>query len=181
MEFKKALLRQYLECAKCVNTHGVKGAVKLESYADTPTSLVKLKRFYLKKHGEFIPLKVLSSSIQKNFLLVLFEGVDTVEKAISLKNAVFFADRDDIHVKKGDHFIADLIGLPVVDHETGEEYGVLKEVLAPAAQQVYVVKKENGSEFMIPCVGEFIKKISIGEDSDAAIYVHLIDGMAEDE
>ena len=46
-----------------------------------------------------------------------------------------------------------------------------------------MVKRENGSTFMFPCVSEFLDEISLGEEGDsraAGIYVHLIDGFLED-
>ena len=45
-------LSPYLECAMAVNTHGVKGALKLENRCDTPKVLASLKRMFIKKNGE---------------------------------------------------------------------------------------------------------------------------------
>ncbi len=191
MAFKKAELSKYLECAKITNTHGIAGAVKLECRADSPEVLVRFKTMYRKVNGEFVPLKVLKSSVHKNMVLAFFEGITTPEDAIKYKNEILYADRSDFRLRKGDFFIADIIGLPVYDDETGEEIGVMDDVLAPAGQQVYVIRKPavkceavEGEKppkrtFMVPCVPEFIKKISFGEDCDAGVYVSLIEGMDE--
>lgn len=179
MEFKKVELKQYLECAKIVNTHGVKGALKLECYADSPETLAKLRTLFIKKGEEYTPMKVESASVQKTMVLCKLEGIDSVEAAISLKNTVLYAERSAFRLRRGDFFIADVIGLDVIDDEKGCVYGTLREVLSPAGQQVYVVERADKKAFMIPCVPDFIKEVSFGDERDAGIYVTLIDGMED--
>lgn len=193
MAFKKAELSKYLECAKITNTHGIAGALKLECRADSPEVLVRIKTFYRRAGTEYIPMKVLKSSVHKNMVLTFFEGITTPEEGIKYKNEILYADRGDFRLRPGDFFIADIIGLPVYDAETGAEIGTMDDVLAPAGQQVYVIRKpkveaeeETGEgkkpakkTFMVPCVPEFVKKVSFGEDCDAGVYVSLIEGMDE--
>ncbi len=168
-------LTPYLECAMIVNTHGVKGGMRLENRCDSPAVLAKLKTVYTKKEGEYRPLKVVSASVQKNMVLATFEGIDTVEAAIPMKGTVLYAARSDFRLGRGDYFIADLIGLPVYDEE-GSLVGHLKDVTSPGAHQVYVIESEDG-DFMLPNVPEFVLRISLEEDE--GIYVHLIEGMRE--
>ena len=98
-------------------------------------------------------------------------------RIIKYKNEIFYAARSDFRLRRGNFFIADIIGLPVYEGE--REVGTLEDVLAPAGQQVYVIKKPDGATFMVPCVPEFIKEVSFGEERDAGIYVELIEGMEE--
>ena len=179
MEYKKAELKKYLECAKAVNTHGVAGMLKLENRCDSPEVLAKLKTMYLCRSGEYLPMKVTRASVQKNMVLVKFEGIDSFEDAIKYKNEIFFAARGDLRLRRGDYFIADILGLPVYDGGDGRKIGTLTDVLAPAGQQVYVIKRPDGRTFMVPCVPEFIKEVSFGEGRDAGLYVSLIEGMEE--
>ena len=83
---------------------------------------------------------------------------------------MYFA-RSDVHLPKGRHFVADLLGAAVVD-EQGTEIGKLTEVLDMPAGQVYVVQGET--EHTIPAVPEFILDIDADEKT---IRVHLIEGM----
>ena len=178
------MLQKYLECARITSTHGVRGTVRLECRADSPRTLTKLKRMYiLDKQMQVIKtLTVAHASVQKNMVLATFAEIDSLEVAIPYRDTVLYADREDIPLAPGAHFIADLIGLPVIDARFGN-VGVLQEVLSPAGRDIYVVKRENGNTFMIPCVPEFVNTISLGEDGDscpAGIYVTLIDGFLED-
>ncbi len=169
--------QKYLECGKAVSTHGVRGTLRLECYCNDTETLAKLRRMYKKApSGEFIPMKVRAASVQKNMVLVTFENITTLDEAILYKGTVFYADRDDISRDKGDVFIADMIGLDVVDEESGEKYGVLKDVISPAGRDIYVVDDVNGGEFMIPSVAEFIRNIDV---EGGKILVHLIEGMRE--
>lgn len=171
-------LSEYLECACIVGTHGVKGAVRLENRCDSPAVLAKLKRMYIKKGEDYKEMTVVHSSVQKNMVLTTFEGIESVEAAAAMRGTVLYAAREDFRLRRGEYFWADMMGLPVIDDETGEVYGTLSNILTPGAHQVYVVKREAG-EFMIPAVPEFIKEISMGEEREEGIYVKLIEGMME--
>ena len=171
-------LCEYLECGAVVGTHGVRGNVRLENRCDSPRVLASLKRMFVKKGESYTELKVVRSSVQKNMVLTAFEGVETVEAAQAMKGTVLYAKREDFRLRRGEYFWADMIGLPVIDDESGEVYGSLVNILTPRAHQVYVVKRGEG-EFMIPAVPEFIREISLGEEREEGIYVRLIEGMIE--
>lgn len=170
---------QYLECAVVSGTHGVRGMVKLQNYTDSPDVLASVKTLYTKeKSGEYRFYKVLKSSIHKKSVIALLEGIESLDEAILLKGKTLYAERDSFRLKKGDFFIVDLIGLPVIDFQSGEKYGKVSDVMTGRVQNIYVVSKENGESFMIPGVNEFIKDIKADGD-DAGIYVKLIEGMTD--
>jgi 16S rRNA processing protein RimM len=75
-------------------------------------------------------------------------------------------------LKEGACFIADLIGLPVIDDGTGEEYGTLREVINRGASDIYVIDTPKG-ERMMPAVKEFVKRV----DDQNGIFVRPIEGM----
>ena len=164
--------KQYLECGKIINTHGVKGGVKLESWCDSPAVLASLGRIYMSREGQFAKISVLRASVFKQFVIMELEGVDDFDKAMLLKGTVVYADREDFHLAPGDYFVADLIGLSVVDTESGHVYGTLKEIINRGASDIYVVDTPVG-ERMMPVVDEFVKKI----DPDSGIFVSPIEGM----
>ena len=77
-------------------------------------------------------------------------------------------------MKEGSVFIADMIGLPVIDSNTGKAYGTLKDVNNLGASDLYVITTENG-ERMIPAVPEFVQKVDI----ESGIYVTPIPGLLD--
>jgi 16S rRNA processing protein RimM len=157
-----------LEGGRIVNTHGIKGEVKIESWCDSPDVLARLKVLYL--DGK--PLKIRSARVHKNCVITFLEGVDDIDTAMTLKGKVIHLDRKDIALPKGQVFMADLIGLKVIDDDSGAELGQLSDVLSPSIQKVYVVHGER--DIMIPAVDEFIREINV---EAGYVRVHLIEGM----
>lgn len=162
----------YLECGRIVNTHGVRGEVKVEPWCDTPAVFSKLPKVYLKKGNDFVCHKLVRASVFKQLVVTGLEGIDDLDRAAALKGQVLYADRADFHLKAGACFIADLIGLPVIDAQSGVEYGRLREVINRGASDIYVVDTPNG-ERMMPAVKEFVKRVDVEE----GIYVSPIEGM----
>lgn len=165
---------KYLECGKIVNTHGIRGGIKLESWCDTPEDLASLKKVFLKKGAEYVCHKVKRASVFKQFVLFELEGIGDIDMANALRGRVVYADREDISIDEGDFFIADIIGLPVIDLASGEKIGELCDVLNLGASDLYEIKTEGGKK-LIPAVDEFIKEI----DLERGIFVSLIEGMLD--
>lgn len=163
----------YLECGKIINTHGVRGTLKLESWCDTPAVLAGLARIWRKKGEEFLPLNVRRTSIFKQFVLAEIEGIDDLDAAMAMKGTVVYAAREDLDPGEG-FFIADLIGLPVKNAASGEIYGILTDVINRGAQDIYVIDTPVG-ERMMPAVEEFVRRI----DLDEGIFVLPIPGMLD--
>ena len=163
------MLERYLETGEIVNTHGVRGEVRIQPWADGPEFLLDFHTFYL--NGK--PYRVEQSRVHKSMVLCKLEGVDTVEAAAALRGTVVKIDREDANLPEGKVFVADLIGLPV--YADGEQIGTLQEVLNYPASDVYVIRGEH--EYMIPVVPEFVEH-AVPEDG---IYVRLIEGMRTDE
>lgn len=157
----------YLEAGKIINTFGVRGEVKLDPWCDSAEFLKPLKTLYI----DGAPRAVASSRVHKGMLIVRFADVEDVNGAMLLKNKIVYFARSDVHLPKGRHFVADLLGAAVVD-EQGTEIGKLTEVLDMPAGQVYVVQGET--EHTIPAVPEFILDI---DAEGKVIRVHLIEGM----
>ena len=166
----------YIECGKIINTHGVKGAVKLESWCNTPAELANLKRIYLSDSGEYTAKKVKKASVFKQFVIMELDGLTDIDEALPLKNKTVYAARKDFKLAKGEFFICDLIGLDVIDADSGKVYGRLKETINRGASDIYVVDTPSG-ERMMPAVDEFVDRVEI----EKGIYVRVIPGMLEDE
>ncbi len=159
--------QQYIEAGKIVNTHGVRGEVKIQVWLDSPESLRRFKTIYI----DAKPVKMLSARVHKGFVIAVLEGVDDINAAMSLKNKTVHIDRADAKLGKGEYFLCDIIGARV-ENESGELIGVLEDILETPASSVYIVRGE--SEHMIPAVPEFILKT---DAEQGVITVRLIEGM----
>jgi 16S rRNA processing protein RimM len=160
-------MKEYVEAGRIVNTHGVKGEVKIEVWLDSPAFFKKFKRLYL--DGE--EKKILSAREYKRFLIARLEGVDDLNAAMALKGRTVEVLRADAPLKKGEFFVQDIIGFTVID-EQGNTVGVMTGAEETPASMLYVVKGET--EHLIPAVPAFI----LGVDADREqIRVHMIEGL----
>ena len=162
---------QFLEAGQIVNTHGIQGEVKIVPWCDSPEFLCQFDTLYL--DGK--PVRVRSARIHKGNVLAFLEGVSDVNAAMAVKGKTVFIDRTGVELPDGRHFIADLMGLEVIDDATGAKLGVVADVLTPPAHEVYVVK--GAHEYMIPAVDEFLVKTDV---EAGYIRVRLIEGMRTD-
>ena len=152
--------KEYLECGIVRSPHGVRGILNVECWCDSPRVLAKQKRVYiLGRDGSYKEVRVISASPAPDRVLMGLEGIDSREAAQGYKNTVLYLHRDDIPVPKGAMLIADMIGLPVVDFDTGKVYGEISDVRDGVRYKLYTVKTDSG-EVILPGVDEFIKEIT---------------------
>ena len=121
--------KEFLEGGRVCNAHGIRGLLKAEAWCDSPKVLAAQKRiFFAEKDGSMKECKVTRGSVAQGFVLLGLEGLETREDAIALKNKVFYLKREDIPVPEGAYLIADLIGLPVIDIDSGRRYGTVEDI-----------------------------------------------------
>lgn len=162
--------KEYLEAGKIVSVHGVRGAVKVLPWADSPEFLLRFSHFYLPGARQ---MDVEKAAVQKNCVLLKLRGVDTVEDAQMLRGQVLSIRRDDPQIPAGTIFQVDLIGLPV--RAAGREIGTIREVLEMPSSDVWVVR--GAKEYMIPCVPAFVPHL---DPALGYVEVNLIEGMESD-
>lgn len=167
-------MKQFLPIGRIINTHGVRGEMKLDVWCDSFDSLKNVKTVYLDEAGEK-PLTLKSRRIHGNFMLITVEGVDSLEAALRYKSKQLYAHRDLIPKAEGAYFIADLIGLTVYDNQSGEEIGKVTDVFNRGASDILEVKRQNGKEALIPMVKEFILSV----DTEKGISVKVVEGLLD--
>lgn len=167
-------MKQFLEAGKIINKRGLAGELKIESYCDSPEAFCSFSRVFLDNKGND-ERKVLSAKLYKDFAYLKIENVTTAEQADKLRGKIIYINRDDMEIDEDSVFIDDLIGLPVIDADTEEKYGVLTEVFNRGASDIYVVKNGN-KEHLIPAVDEIVTEI----DLEKGIFIRPIPGLIDD-
>lgn len=162
-----------LEVGQIVNTYGIKGFVKVNPLVDNNNQFKSFKTLYIQQKNDIKELTVEEVKFSKNLVLLKFKGIETIEQAEEFRNYYLQAKRSDIKLEKGAYFIVDLIGLEVYT-EAGEFLGILKEVLQPGANDVYVVKNKVNNEILLPVIPDVVKHIDI---EGKKVIVNLIEGL----
>ena len=155
-----------LPTGEIVNTHGLRGHVKVMPWADSPEVLLEFDRYFI--DGKEYAVE--KASLQKSMVLLKLEGIDDIDAAAKLRGKELCLCREDVALEEGTVFVADLIGLPVL--ADGREIGKITEVMTLPGNDVYVVRGEH--EYMIPAVKEYV------ELCPDCVKVQLIEGMQTD-
>ncbi len=152
-------MEKFLEIGKIVSVHGLAGDVKVEAWCDSPEVICRFTTLYFSK-GER-KVKVKKSRVQKNMAILKLEGFDSVEQAQTLRNKILYADRESMNLPEDTYFIADLIGMEVINFESGESYGKITDVTQTGANDVYHIKSAEGKMFYIPAIADVVKTTDI--------------------
>lgn len=152
--------KRFLEIGKIVSTHGVRGELQVLPWCDGPDFFQQFSTLYQDEQGRK-PVRVEQCRWHKNRILLKLAGVDTMDAAQALQNQVLYMDRQDAKLAEGCYFIQDLVGLQVLDADSGEAYGELTEVLPTGANDVYVVKPAEGKDILIPAIPDVVAETDI--------------------
>ena len=157
-----------IECGKIINTHGIKGEVKIEPWADSPGFKKKNKSFYINGTEH----KVISSRVHQKFVIARLSGIDSINDAEKYKNKIIYALRSEAALEEGQYFLSDLIGFDAFSADNGTALGKVTDIISLPAGDVCVIRGER--EILVPIREEFIKERSMDEKR---ITVRLLEGM----
>ncbi|MBE7045001.1 MAG: ribosome maturation factor RimM [Ruminococcaceae bacterium] len=163
-----------IEVGKIINTHGLRGEVKVMPWTDTPDVFEDLERVFIKNRQGEKELTIRNIKYQKNNLIIKFAELERIEEAELLKNSILLADREDLgELPEGVYYITDLIGLCVVNEEENK-IGTLSDVLQTGANDVYVVKREGAKDFLIPVIDGVVLSVDLEAKK---VTVRLMEGL----
>ncbi len=170
------MLKQFIDTGRIVGTHGIRGEMRLEVWADSPQFLSGIKQLYLSDKGENA-FSVVAARPHKNICILKVKGVDTIEEAEKYRGKVVYINRADKRLEKGRYYIQDLIGCRVFDENSGREYGIISEVSQTGANDVWHIKSGE-KEYLIPVIPQVVKSVNVEEE---IVKITPLRGIFEDE
>lgn len=164
----------YYNVGKIVGTHGLKGEVKVVAVTDFPEDRFRPgSRLYV--GSERREVTVQSGRPFKQFWLVVFDQVSDIDQAEQLKGQeIVIAEADQGELPDGVYYYKDLLGLEVVDDETGEKIGKLTDIQAPGANDIWEVTDFEGKSFWIPYIDDVVKQVDL---ASGQVRVVLMEGL----
>lgn len=154
--------------------HGVRGEVKVRPRTNLPRRFDKLvgKKVWVEPEGrpaEGRFLKVQRVRPHGDYVLVKFEGVDSIEEAGKLRGHEIYIHRDMREpLSEGEFYVEDLIGAEVVTEE-GEVLGKVDKIENLPANDVMVV-----GDLLIPMIKDVIREVDLERKQ---IVVRLLEGL----
>lgn len=150
-----------VEVGKIVNTHGIKGEVKIKSNSDftdkrfQPGGIVEIAR----KDKAPLEFKIASYRMHKGLHMLTFEGINNINDIEHLKGETLLQERDHEEIELGEHefYYSDIIGCTVFNEDT--PIGRVIEIFETGANDVWVVKGDK--EYLIPYIADVVKEIDV--------------------
>lgn len=168
-------MNEMFTVGKIVNTHGVKGEVKVVPTTEDPSRFEKLKSIYVEQRRQMTTYEIQSVRYHKGCVLLKLKGIEDMNAAELLKGSNLKIDRkDSLPLKKDEYYISDLFGLQVYTEE-GRYLGELVDIIETGSNDVYVVKKEEREkDLLLPAIKQVIKEVNV---ADQKMIVHLLEGL----
>lgn len=168
---------EWYNVGKIVNTHGIRGEVRVISQTDFPEErYVVGEQIALFKKDSKKPLRltIASARAHKNFILLSFEGYPNINDVEDFRDGILKVSEKQLsELADDEYYYHEIIGCTVFDEE-GTEIGQVKEIFETGANDVWTLKGVNGKDQYIPVIDDVIKEIDIDEKK---IIIHVMDGL----
>ena len=168
----------YISIGKILNFHGINGEVKVGFSKGKENQLKATNVFYIKKDGIFSELKVKSLRFHKNFALIKFDGIDSIDDTLEYKGSLLFVESSVIrkNLEKDEYLVDDLVNVTAVttnDELIGNVVAINKY---NTSSDLLVVKTQDGKEHLIPFVKELVPIVDLKANK---IVINAIEGLLD--
>ena len=168
-------MSKYISVGKILNFHGIQGEAKVG--LSQQDFFLSLKRVFIKSESDYKPLKITRSRIHKNFAIVKFEGINSVDELLPLKGSLLFVEEKTIreNMEEDEFLIDELVGLEVFDTED-KKLGFIVGVSNNGATDLLSVKTNTKHICLIPFVKAIVTGVSLKEKK---VIINNIEGLLE--
>lgn len=149
-------MKELFLIAKISSLYGRNGFVKVELFSDFPERFFEREKVFIDFWGDKKALFLETIKYSGKSLVLKFKNFDDERDAGVLIGRELFVEKEDLaELPEGSHFIHDLVGSVV--YQSDKKIGIITDVLSPPANDVIIIKKEDGEELLIPLVLEYIE------------------------
>lgn len=162
---------------KIVNTHGIRGEVKVLRISDFEERFAVGKQIFLvKENGQSIPLTIDERRTHKGFDLLHFEGYANINDVEPFKGCQLKITENQLtDLNKDEFYYHEIIGCEVYT-TAAEKLGEIIEILSPGANDVWVVKQTKGKDLLIPYIKDIVKDVDI---SGKKVVIEPMEGLLD--
>ena len=146
---------KYIYIGDVVNTHGLKGEIRLISNFEYKKKVFKKNfKLYIGRSKEEVTIN--TYRVHKEYDMLTLNGLSSIDDVIIYKGDKVYINRDDLKIKG--YFNEDLIGLPVYSED--KYIGKVEYIMKNKAHNILVVTEEDKKN-LIPNIPEFVSKIDL--------------------
>lgn len=165
----------YYNVGKIVNTHGVRGEVRVLATTDFIDERFNPgQMLYLQQTGQPLALEIETARQHKGMILVKFVGYDNINDVQAFRDHELMVSADDQQeLEDGQYYYHQIIGLTVQTLD-GTKLGTIKEILSPGANDVWVVQRPNAKDLLLPVIDDVVKNVDLDR---GIVEVELMEGL----
>lgn len=167
-------MEAFLRVGVISSTHGVRGEVKVFPTTNEKERFLDLDSVILDTGKERLTLEIEGVKFFKQFAILKFKGFDNINDIEKYKGKSLWIPREQaVPLSEDEYYIADLLGMDVV-LEDGKYFGRLEDVIETGANDVYVVRTEEGQEVLLPAIKECVLQVEVERNQ---MRIHLMKGL----
>lgn len=159
---------------KVVGTHGIKGYLKVTSYAESTASFAPGKHLSLRRKGKpVVTFKIVSARPHKRGMLLALEGIASVDAAKEWVGYELCIDKATLpEPERGTYYWHQIIGLEVFTVDN-RRLGRVKAIFPTGSNDVYVVR-DGKKKVLIPAIDSVVVDIDLPHE---VLRVDLPEGL----
>lgn len=163
---------------RILGAHGIKGVLRIHPLTDYPDRFFHMDKIHIEKPGKpprELEVVDIAPHEGKGQILLTVAGVSDRDAAEMFAGyAITVAPEERVELPAGEYWIDSLIGMDVIDLESGEHLGNIEDVMSTGSCDVYAVRTPDGALKMIPAIGDVVREI----DTDTGcMKVVLMEGL----
>ena len=170
-------MTKYISVGKILNFHGIKGEAKVGFTKNQEDFFCSLNKVFVKIEHDYKPLNIETIRLHKNYALVKFEGINSINDLMEFKGAFLYVEEETIreNLEEDEFLIDELVSLEVFD-QNNKKVGFVVGVSNNGASDLLSVKTNSKKIVLIPFVKAIVTDVSI---KDKKIIINNIEGLIE--
>ena len=171
-------MTKFISVGKILNFHGIQGEAKVGFSKNQQDFFCSLCEVFVKHDHDYIPLKIKNVRLHKNFAIVKFEGINSINELMEYKGCLLFVEEKTIreNLEEDEFLIDELVGLEVFD-ENGSKVGFVVGVSNNGANDLLSVKAKNKKISLVPFVKAIVTDVNIKEKR---ITINKLEGLIDE-
>lgn len=146
----------FIYIGKIVNTHGIKGEIRIISYFEYKDKVfIPNQNIYIGKDKK--RYKIVSYRRHKNYDMVILEGYNDINQVLPLIKQEVYINKEDLSLNDGEYCYDDIIGYDVCTDN--QKKGIVSDIyLIDSTRRLMDVKMPDKT-VMVPVHPDFIKEV----------------------
>jgi 16S rRNA processing protein RimM len=163
---------EYLVVGRVVRPHGIRGALIVVALSPMIRSIEPESRILFGNPPE--PQTIVQIRPHRDRYLVTIRGCSSREQAERFRGMELRLPFETVEpLAEGEYYHWQILGLQVVTTD-GQALGEVVQILETGANDVYIVRAEQGAEQLIPAIEQVIKHIDLVK---GIIEIEIISGL----